>query len=89
MKSLIEEIYGFTFSDIKEDYVSTRDSTRKIEEFMRRLEPSMREVFVNLVEQEVQAASAKNVDVFRKGFQMGIQLMVEVFGSFAIGTPSK
>ena len=89
MKSLIEEIYIATFSDIKANCILKTDSTRQVEEFMRGLDPAMRETFIALVEQEVQAACAKNSDVFCKGFQMGVQLMVEVFGNFATGAPSK
>ena len=89
MKSLIEQICVATFPDIKANSISKNDSTRQIEEFMRKLEPDMRETFVTLMEQEIQAACTKNVDFFRTGFQKGVQLMIEVFGSFATDASSK
>ncbi len=74
MKSLIEQLYTDTFSEITGQSSLSRDSMRKMEEFIKKLAPSMRETFILLLEQQMNSLHTEKADIFRKGFQLGAKL---------------
>ena len=79
MESLIEQLHTDTFSQITGQDSLPKDSMRKMEGFIKKLDSSMQETFILLLEQQMDSFHVESVGAFRQGFQLGVQLMIEVF----------